>query len=145
MYTTACMVHDGCTRTAWSSVFPSSSFSNILRDCPPVNILFEKNRFQPCIRIKAYRSIRSLPDDGALISTSDANVRHCEDSFRLKHDFHFGAIYSFTFLTCQSACYFARGEDRRLVVKVSRGPVPAPINLASYGPGSCFVGPGSYF
>jgi hypothetical protein len=31
------------------------------------------------------------------------------------------------------------------VVKVSRGPAPAPLNLASYGPGSCFVGPGSYF
>jgi hypothetical protein len=26
-------------------------------------------------------------------------------------------------------------------VKVCRGPAPAPLNLASYGPGSCFVGP----
>jgi hypothetical protein len=31
------------------------------------------------------------------------------------------------------------------VVEVSRGPAPAPLNLASYDPGSCFVGPGRYF
>ena len=38
-----------------------------------------------------------------------------------------------------------RTGSMKSVVKVSRGPAPAPLNLASYGPGSCFVGPGSYF
>jgi hypothetical protein len=30
---------------------------------------------------------------------------------------------------------------QRAGFKVSRGSAPAPLNLASYGPGSCFVAP----
>jgi hypothetical protein len=32
-------------------------------------------------------------------------------------------------------------KNRNAGAKVSRGPAPAPLNLASYGPCSCFVGP----